>query len=43
MTGSYSRLGTSDQESRTTGVIHAYDTSINVPKRQPDRVLSRPL
>ena len=26
MTGSHSRLGTSDRESRTTGVIRAYDT-----------------
>ena len=25
MTGSHSRLGISDRESRTTGVIHAYD------------------
>ena len=26
MTGSHSRLGISDRESRTTGVIRAYDT-----------------
>ena len=26
MTGSHSRLGVSDRESRTTGVIRAYDT-----------------
>ena len=29
MTGSHSRLGISDRESRTTGVIRAYDTGTN--------------
>ena len=28
MTGSHSRLGISDRESRTTGVIRAYDTGV---------------
>ena len=30
MTGSHSRLGISDRESRTTGVIRAYDTGVNI-------------
>ena len=31
MTGSHSRLGISDRESRTTGVIRAYDTGTPDP------------
>ena len=41
MTGSHSRLGTSDRESRTTGVIRAYDTGalrVLLPFRVPFRV-----
>ena len=34
MTGSHSRLGNSDRESRTTGVIRAYDTGIPVARAE---------
>ena len=36
MTGSHSRLGISDRESRMTGVIRAYDTGLKyTPRRAP--------